>query len=246
MAYDLSRDQGFALAISNFGHLAICCLKDDSFGERNRSSGRYFPIKIFSYNLTNTVSSTDKLCSACGINYWSTSSDKAHINQDWSNSINYDFLIRNQEVEDMLIRRYPELASTTGDHDFFAQILVKPITNFASSVLSVYAHTGIQTGKTRSEQMKKPCGKVLLAVLIHLARSHLKIKSIQQGSDTCLLKCTIPFDMWSFQGELLVKITKGDLVTQLDAKTKIPGQKYDWGKSNRILNNLFKAVCRDI
>lgn len=191
------------------------------------------------------VQAPDKLCSSCGINYWSTSSDKAHINQDWSNSINYNFLIRNQEVKDMLVRRYPELASTTGD-DLFTQILVKPITSFASSVLGVYAPIGIQTGKSRSEQMTKPCGKVLLAVLIHLARSHLTISSIQQGSDTCLLKCTIPFDMWSFQGELLVNVTKGDLMTQLDAETKIPGQKYDWGKSNRILNNLFKAVYRDI
>ncbi len=51
--------------------------------------------------------------------------------------------------------------------------------------------------------------------------------------------------MFALEGDLLVSVRRTASGAEVDAATKIGGQLFDWGKSNRSLDRLFADLSRD-
>jgi hypothetical protein len=54
----------------------------------------------------------------------------------------------------------------------------------------------------------------------------------------------MPSDMWSLKGDLVVAVRAEGNLTLVEAGLTIPGQVYDWGKSQRALNQLFSDLTQ--
>ncbi len=65
---------------------------------------------------------------------------------------------------------------------------------------------------------------------------------IEQADDACLIEAEIPSDIWSWEGTILVMVKENHKGTYVEAATKIKGQMFDFGKSERLLDKLFKYI----
>jgi hypothetical protein len=168
------------------------------------------------------------------------------IPTDWQNESNYETLIRNPEVRDILAKQKPATAHMTGEEfvESFGKIAKSPIS--LGPILPImqefYGRLGIHTGKTRSEHYSLPVGRVIVSALCAISRGGQKVLEVRQASDGCMLICEIPSDMFSLAGQLLVTIQRESEGVSVRADTHIEGQLMDWGKSSRCLNQLFKGI----
>ncbi len=104
---------------------------------------------------------------------------------------------------------------------------------------------GIGTGKERCLRSPAPVGRMLLRLLCSLAQHGQAIRRVEQASDGCVLEAAIPSDVWSLEGDLLVTVRQIGTQTEVRASTRIKGQLFDWGKSNRCLDRLFADLASD-
>jgi hypothetical protein len=188
-------------------------------------------------------------CSRCGAKLIIADSDHEALPQDWADEIRYEVLLRRPEIRD-LIGRYTSQSQKRVSADDFLELCDKafvPLTgvSFAKTgaiAQPIYAALGIRTGKMRKEFIPESAGKVLVAAICSLARHGQPLNKVEQGQDGCLLKAGLPSDMWSFTGDLLITIERQEQGTSVEAATVIKGQLYDWGKSKRILSELFDDI----
>jgi len=104
------------------------------------------------------------------------------------------------------------------------------------------ARLHIKTGKEREVTIQRPCGKVLVAILSHLVRENIELDSTEQFSEACLLTCTIPSSISTYKGDLKIGVGRRGSSTVVVASATFSGQMFDWGRANRILNDLFQAA----
>jgi hypothetical protein len=114
-----------------------------------------------------------------------------------------------------------------------------PLTAIAQISQPISERLGLKTGKSRTQFIAQPTGTVLVAVLCSLAENGQQIGNIIQLADCCTLEAALPSDVWSLRGDLRVSIRRVNGGTTIEAVTIIPGQVYDWGKSNCALDRLF-------
>jgi len=81
-------------------------------------------------------------------------------------------------------------------------------------------------------------------VLCSLAQNSQRIRNIEQTDDACAIQASIPSDMWALKGDLVINVYKAGPNTNIDAALTIPGQAFDWGKANRVLDRLFADVVQ--
>ncbi|HWL09108.1 MAG TPA: hypothetical protein VNQ76_11945 [Planctomicrobium sp.] len=170
--------------------------------------------------------------------------------ENWIQEHRYDVLIGIPEVRHRISTASAESVKTlTGEE--FLQIAEKamspltggvPLSKVAAFAQPMYAKWGISTGKTRSETLPSPIGAVIVAVLCSLGRSGQEVKTIQQGTDGCVITAALPSDLHSFAGLLTISIEKKEHGTHVEAATRIQGQLFDWGKSRRSLERLFNDI----
>lgn len=87
-----------------------------------------------------------------------------------------------------------------------------------------------------------PIGTAIVSALCSLARHGQVLQQVHQFEDGCLLESSLPSDMWSFAGTLYVTLRKTQSGTSVDCATHIEGQLFDWGKSNRCIDELFADI----
>jgi hypothetical protein len=150
---------------------------------------------------------------------------------DWSNEIDLSKLLQNTQVKGILGDKIPSSTYRSG-RDWFAN----PISEF-------YAKVGVRCTKTQNATFSRPAGKVLVSILFSLAD---KIKNVQQETEACTLFCSIPSDFRTAkEGDMVLEVIRlGTGRTMVNAKTKIEGQLYDWGKSKKMLKKLFEDIER--
>ena len=197
---------------------------------------------------------TGKFCWNCGAALHDGGGDRpapaaaapTPVPADWRNEVDYETLIRNPEVRDLLARQKPAAARLTGEKfaDSFGEILKSPVSlgPVMDIMQDVYGRMGVHTGKTRAERYRQPVGRVIVSALCALAGGGHKVQDVRQASDGCMLICEIPSDMFSLTGQLLVTIQKEPGGASVHADTRIEGQLFDWGKSNRCLDQLFDGI----
>lgn len=170
--------------------------------------------------------------------------------QDWSNETDYETLLQIPEVKDILARQLPPAKAMSGE-DFVgvASKFIKtsvPMVPAMTLTHDLFVNMGIKTGKARLQKISRPTGRVVVAVLCSLARAGYKLRNVQQASNGCMLECSIPSDMFSLEGDLLIIVTREPEGSTVSATTRIGGQLYDWGKSSRCLNRLFADINKGI
>jgi len=190
-------------------------------------------------------------CSECGASL--KSSDNSGITSkqysNWDKTTSYEELLSIQSVRDLIAHHATLSKRSMSGEEFLksCDIAFVPLTGVSLSMIGsivqpIYAKLGMKTGKTRSASFNKPPGKILVALLYSLARNGRKVCRVQQGQDGCVIEAIIPSDLWSWEGNLVVSVqSKGD-DTYVEAATVIKGQLYDWGKSNRCLEELFSDL----
>jgi hypothetical protein len=114
-----------------------------------------------------------------------------------------------------------------------------PLTLIAKIAQPISEKLGLKTGKNRREHLTERPGVVIVAVLCSLAQNGQKLHEVETATAGCSIRAAIPSDVWSLKGDLLISIRAENDMTVVEAGITIPGQVYDWGKSNRVLDRLF-------
>jgi len=191
------------------------------------------------------VEATGNSCSSCGAPLQAATLPATQPT-DWSGIIEYEQLLRIQEIRD-LIARYAAQSKRRSTGEEFLQYCDKafvPLAGvsmaaMASVVQPIFSELGIKTGKTRSQLFDKPPGQILVTLLCSLARHGQHLRRVRQVQDGCVFEAAIPSDMWSFEDGLVITVCREGSGTVVEAGTIIKGQLYDWGKSKRCLAALF-------
>ena len=190
---------------------------------------------------------TGKFCWNCGAPLQAGGAEQPGPAADWQNEIDYETLLRNPEVRDLLAKQLPPMTRMTGEEvlDSFSKIMKLPVSLSSVGAIGqeIYGRLGVRTGKTRSEHYSRPVGRVIVSTLCALAGGGYKVQQVQQASDGCILICEIPSDLFSFAGRLLVTIQRTPDGASVHADTSIQGQLFDWGKSERCLRQLFEGIA---
>jgi hypothetical protein len=190
-------------------------------------------------------------CSECGASLKISESSEITSNQysNWDRTTSYEELLGIHNVRDLIAHHATLSKQSMSGEEFLksCDIAFVPLTGVSLSMIGsivqpIYAKLGVKTGKARSASFNKPAGKILVALLCSLARHGRKVSRVQQGQDGCVVEAVIPSDLWSWEGSLVVSVQSRGDDTYVEAATIIKGQLYDWGKSNRCLEELFSDL----
>lgn len=174
----------------------------------------------------------------------------AVVAESWEDECRYEAFLRAPHVRDT-ISRHASLARKGMTGEQFLKICDKlmplgvPMESLAAVIQPIYAALGISTGKQRVEQVGASIGRVMLRALCSLARRGQTLRDVRQAADGCVFAAVLPSDLFALEGELLVTVHRRDQATEVNAATKIGGQFFDWGKSNRCLDALFADLQLD-
>jgi hypothetical protein len=206
------------------------------------------------------VQADGKFCWSCGkplvqggLPLTKTPSDVATVPPgDWSELTDCQSLVAIPEVRER-IAQYVAKAKKRFSGEDFLEVCDKvfapmsggvPLKLIAKIAQPIAERLGLKTGKTRSERMVERPGTVIVAVLCSLAQNNQQIREATSASNGCTITAAIPSDMWSLNGDLVVTIRAEGKITVVESGLTIPGQMYDWGKCNRVLDRLFDELLQ--
>jgi hypothetical protein len=167
---------------------------------------------------------------------------------DWSDLIDYEQLISIPAVRDRIARAAAQSKKRmSGEEilDLYGKAMGKltgvslPMSTIAGFAQSAYAKMGVKTGKSLAAIFAMPTGEMIVRVLCHHAKNGRMLRDVQQLSDGCILRASLPSDLLALEGDLIVAVTRQQRATRIEAQTDIPGQMFDWGKSVRCLETLL-------
>lgn len=188
-----------------------------------------------------------KFCSECGEPVTVPDTPESQPTTDWTQEFNYEKLVILPKVKEMIAKHSSMSKKTVSGEEFLAiadKIIPLPISleKLTSVAQPISARLGIKTGKERSQNLSIPIGTAIVSALCSLARHGQVLQQVHQFEDGCLLESSLPSDMWSFAGTLYVTLRKTQSGTSVDCATHIEGQLFDWGKSNRCIDELFADI----
>jgi hypothetical protein len=167
---------------------------------------------------------------------------------DWTELTDCQSLIAVPEVRERIARHAAKAKKKFSGEDFLEacdKVLAPlsgglPFTLIAKFAQPIAEKLGLKTGKGRSERMVERPGVAIVAILCSLAQNGQQIREATSATDGCTITASIPSDIWSLKGDLVVRV-EGN-ITVVEAGLTIPGQLYDWGKCNRALDRLFDEI----
>lgn len=191
-----------------------------------------------------------KFCSSCGKPLVQSAQADTTSASDWSVLTDYESLIRVPEVRDRIARHAARSKKRLSGEEFLEccdKVLAPltggvPLTVIANIAQPLGEKLGLKTGRTRCERLAERPGTVIVATLCSLAENGQKLGEVDQAIYGCTMRAAIPSDLWSLRGDLIVTVRAEGNTTVIEAGLTIPGQLYDWGKSQRALDQLFADV----
>jgi hypothetical protein len=198
------------------------------------------------------VKGTGKFCTACGNCLGASQANgmgaTIALPIDWSDVVDYEQLISIPAVRDKIARSAAQSKrKMTGEEilDIYGKAMGKltgvplPMSAIAGFAQSAYAKMGVKTGKSLTAVFAIPTGEMIVRVLCHHAKNGRVLRDVQQLSDGCILRASLPSDVFALEGDLIVTASRQLQATRVEAQTDIPGQMFDWGKSTRCLEALL-------
>lgn len=166
---------------------------------------------------------------------------------DWTNLLDCQALLAIPEVRERIAQYAARATKRLSGEDFLEgcdKVLSSltcgvPLTLIAKIAQPLNKKLGLKTGKERCERLAERPGSMIVALLCSLAENGHSLVEATQLNDVATIRATIASDIWSFAGELIAKVHVEGTTTIVEAGLTIPGQLYDWGKANRILDRLF-------
>lgn len=191
------------------------------------------------------VEASGKFCFNCGSPLHAGGAAVEPIAEiDWQHDPRYELVLRVESVRETIARHAAGAKQGMSGEALLAicdKIVSSPVSleGIASVVQPIYASWGVRTGKDRTERIEAPIGRAIARTLCSLAAQNQTVQGVEQAETGCVLTAELPSNIWSFAGELKVSLLADGEATQVAAATNIPGQMYDWGKSQRCLAQLF-------
>ncbi len=196
-----------------------------------------------------------KFCAECGTNL-GVPAPEASVPvlevlplDDWQDEVRYSILLHFFEVRDDIARYAAQAKKGLSGEDFlkacdlaFSPLTGASLSKIASIAAPISSRLGIRLEKKRNWSIRRPIGKVLVAALCSLARHGQALKNVQQAEDGCIFEAALPSDIWSLEGQFFVSVHRDCGKTHVEATAKIPGQLYDWGKSQQCLDRLYEDL----
>jgi hypothetical protein len=161
--------------------------------------------------------------------------------RDWFDEFRVEVLLQHPIVRDR-IDRYAASASIPRSSEEVAWAMGGQIAAGMTLGRLFGNRMGLSVNRERAQSFGLQIGRVIVAVLCSLARNAERLQHIQQMPDGCVLHAEIPSDYHSWAGTLTVVVRRDQLGTYVGAKTHIAGQKFDSGKSDRMLATLFGDI----
>lgn len=170
---------------------------------------------------------------------------------DWTSSLDYESILNQAHARDRIAAASRRASpSVTGDDILEVFDAVSPIGfslgKFTKAILPIYEKLGFKTDRRAQCLYDTPPGRLMLATLCSIASHALTIDEVQQASQKCSLSTEIPSSLYTNRGRLNILIEDCQTYCQITMTTRISGQWYDWGKSNRLANNILDAVLADL
>lgn len=175
----------------------------------------------------------------------------ARRNIDWAQTVDYEALLQTPAVRE-LIAGHAARSKQRMSGEQFLEISEKvlapvmcglPLSTIGTVCNQVYTKLGVKMSRALSRRFAQPPGRVLVGVLCSLAEHGHEMRGATQAQDGCVLQASIPSDLLSFAGELVVTVRREPQGTSVDAAATIKGQYFDWGKSRRCLERLMGDVA---
>jgi hypothetical protein len=162
----------------------------------------------------------------------------------WAHEVNYKTLVRHPDVRDLLVMAGNRAhAGVTGEEFLKKFDSAIPGLSIATAIVQpLYSNWGVKTGKSVAQRFERPVGKTIVSILCALAEGSSKIRDVHQLQNGCRIEASIPSDIWSFEGVLYIHVERQGTGTLVEAATKIPGQWFDFGKSQRVLDQLLTNI----
>lgn len=195
-----------------------------------------------------------KFCTHCGtpldpVSFEERSSHTDILPISWDNEIRYDVLVKIPEVRSIIAENADQArGGITGEQwlrlfDSVVSIGV-PLEKISGIAQSLSARLGIATGKERDLVVALPVGRVLVRALCYLARNGQEIRKVQQEVNACRVEARLPSNLFSLEGTFVISVERHPSGSSVSARTKIPGQAFDWGKSRRSLEAFISDLSR--
>ena len=172
--------------------------------------------------------------------------------RDWTELTECQSLVAIPEVRERIAQHAAKAKKRFTGEDFLAvcdKVFAPmsggvPLAFIAKIAQPIAERLGLKTGKTRSERMVERPGTVIVAVLCSLAQNAQQIREATSATNGCTITAAIPSDMWSLNGDLVVTVRTEGKITVVESGLTIPGQMYDWGKCNRVLDRLYDELLQ--
>ncbi|MGL4511671.1 MAG: hypothetical protein ACRCT8_01160 [Lacipirellulaceae bacterium] len=193
-----------------------------------------------------------KFCTGCGSRLGSTAGAKQGgaiaTPCDWDNEVRYEAILAFPGVRATIDRSARESKKRVSGEQFLAlaeALVPVPLEKLAGVVQPLYASMGVRTGKERSARVPATVARVVVRALCSFAASGEALRGVTQHDDGCEIEATLPSDLWALEGSLMVYVRRDGAQARVDARTVIPGQMFDWGKSTKRLDRLMEQLGRE-
>lgn len=87
-----------------------------------------------------------------------------------------------------------------------------------------------------------PYPYVILAVLVFLARHSLAVKEIKEADKRCLIVASVPSTATNLNGKMEIIVKGDETKTQVLTEAKLFGQWLDWGKTERLVDDILADI----
>lgn len=195
-----------------------------------------------------------KFCAHCGTPLSPSESAVEVVSVDlvpeWDREVQYETILKFPGVRDTIERHSRQATKRMSGEQFLAladKLIPMGVSmeGLAAVVQPLYTKLGIKTGKERVQHVPAPVGRVIVRTLCSLARNGQALRNVTQAPDGCLFEAALPSDFFSLEGDLMVSVRRRGAHAEVSGATRIGGQLFDWGKSNRCLDRLFTDLASE-
>tara|TARA_R110002049_G_scaffold2750_7_gene22094 strand:- start:38808 stop:39464 length:657 start_codon:yes stop_codon:yes gene_type:complete len=169
----------------------------------------------------------------------------------WTQTLDYANLTSQDEPRDRIAAAARSAENNLSGEDFLAIVdAVSPIgvsiSKLTGAIVPIFDKLGFHTSHQSQGMFQAEPGRVLLATLCTLASRSLTIKDVHQGDNACSIVADIPLGIITNPGQVVVALELSGTAVIVSLSTRINGQWHDWGKSKRMIDDIYAAIQFDL
>jgi hypothetical protein len=107
---------------------------------------------------------------------------------------------------------------------------------------AIWSFLGISIAASQSRSYNRRYPYITLACLSYLCRKGMDIISISENGNKGVIQARVPDSFLTWEGRLLIAIQNNGSTIDVGAGVNFKGQRFDWGKGNRILDELLLDI----